>query len=656
MNLQPRGNYEPEMKQGVDHDGNAFEVKPICALSTFLMFWKKNYPHLRLKKPAEDVCTYCYQFHHKFRYIRHRVAERNKAAAFCGEDDDDDDITSPHNSSIQCYYIDSDTKSKTNVGNDTIIPDEVRPVNYSVPAMVDEIDAIVGVREDLIVHAALHVNEAAGQRSHARDACVRAQEDKAANKTFSESVHSFVIDYGQNAAVPHLGSNQAGDAYYMSPLKIFNLGIVDCSVLGGDLHIYPYHEGLGKKGGNNVASTIMDCLQSLGMLRENEIGKELNIIMDNCGGQNKNNHVLRLANLLVEAGYFRQVNFIFYVVGHTKNICDRWFNTLKKIYRRENIYTFDQLCASWTAANNKIKLHEVTDTFFKRYYEFENLFYKTIDDGECSPGHVFTVDESRPTTMIIHRNRLGTYKEHEQDMKINNGKIKDEDRISLLRSRSLLKTIPFPGIAAIKQIELFKKWRKVVPPGDWKDICPEPSVATMAKFKLERQAKGRMKYAEKKEQKQEEEGKEEFSSPKQKKKTSSKKKTPPKTTPKTKRHTKQKLSGAFTARQQQHQQQQHQQQQSQALAAPAVAPVAVPAVAPVEQQLPNALLYQQQQQILQQMGILQQQLHWYQQQDPALFTPQHLQHRQQLQQQLQRYQQQLQQQHNQYFLNNNSSV
>jgi len=150
MNLQPRGNYEPEMKQGVDHDSNAFEVKPICALSTFLMFWKKNYPHLRLKKPAEDVCTYCYQFHHKFRYIRRCEAEQNKAAAYCGEDDDDDDITSPHNNSIQCYYIDSNTKSKTNISNDTVIPEEIRPVNYSVPA-------IVGVREDLIVHAALHV-------------------------------------------------------------------------------------------------------------------------------------------------------------------------------------------------------------------------------------------------------------------------------------------------------------------------------------------------------------------------------------------------------------------------------------------------------------------------------------------------------------------
>jgi hypothetical protein len=97
----------------------------------------------------------------------------------------------------------------------------------------------------------------------------------------------------------------------------------------------------------------------------------------------------------------------------------------------------------------------VIDTFFKKYYEFENIFYKTIEGGECSPGHIFTVDESRPTTMIIHRNCLGTYKKHQQDMKIKNGTVNDtvndEDRVRLLCSGSLLRTIPFPGIAAIKK-------------------------------------------------------------------------------------------------------------------------------------------------------------------------------------------------------------
>jgi hypothetical protein len=44
--------------------------------------------------------------------------------------------------------------------------------------------------------------------------------------------------------------------------------------------------------------------------------------MDNCGGQNKNKFVLSLATLYVELDYYKQVNIIFLVAGHTKNAAD----------------------------------------------------------------------------------------------------------------------------------------------------------------------------------------------------------------------------------------------------------------------------------------------------------------------------------------------
>ena len=56
--------------------------------------------------------------------------------------------------------------------------------------------------------------------------------------------------------------------------------------------------------------------------------------------------VLRLALYLVEAELFEKVSFVFYIVGHTKNTCDRWFNTLKKQYRQSNIYTYNALLSS----------------------------------------------------------------------------------------------------------------------------------------------------------------------------------------------------------------------------------------------------------------------------------------------------------------------
>jgi hypothetical protein len=44
--------------------------------------------------------------------------------------------------------------------------------------------------------------------------------------------------------------------------------------------------------------------------------------MDNCGGQNKNKYVLRLATLFVELEYYQRVNIIFLVAGHIQNAAD----------------------------------------------------------------------------------------------------------------------------------------------------------------------------------------------------------------------------------------------------------------------------------------------------------------------------------------------
>ena len=55
-----------------------------------------------------------------------------------------------------------------------------------------------------------------------------------------------------------------------------------------------------------MASLFMMYLKDKGWLNDDGTGLELTIIMDNCGGQNKNNAVIRLALYLVEAGYLKK--------------------------------------------------------------------------------------------------------------------------------------------------------------------------------------------------------------------------------------------------------------------------------------------------------------------------------------------------------------
>ncbi len=78
-----------------------------------------------------------------------------------------------------------------------------------------------------------------------------------------------------------------------------------------------------------MASLIIKTLQKLNRLCKDSVDGELNIIFNNCSGQNKNNTVLKLPAWLMAIGYFKEIHFICLVVGHMKNAADRLFYLLK---------------------------------------------------------------------------------------------------------------------------------------------------------------------------------------------------------------------------------------------------------------------------------------------------------------------------------------
>jgi hypothetical protein len=96
---------------------------------------------------------------------------------------------------------------------------------------------------------------------------------------------------------------------------------------------------MAKKGSNNVASMLMHNLHGHNFLMKGNAGKRITITMDNCDGHNKNIPVLRLATYLVEMNFFIEVEFVFYVRGHTKNACDRMFNQMKLRFDKQDIFT-----------------------------------------------------------------------------------------------------------------------------------------------------------------------------------------------------------------------------------------------------------------------------------------------------------------------------
>ena len=204
----------------------------------------------------------------------------------------------------------------------------------------------------------------------------------------------FVVDYGQNMELPLFNEQQAGATYYLSPMTVNNLGVVNHAHVYPDgkvserMHCHVYTDAVGKKGANNAASLIMKTLRDLNLLRSDEQGGELNIVFDNCTGQNKNNTVLRLVAWLAQMGHFNEINFIFLIVGHTKNVADRLFNSLKTLYRKKNLYTFDQLVEALSSSRT-IAIHPSRSEDFLDYGKLFDFIYKKLT-GQVKQNHIFT--------------------------------------------------------------------------------------------------------------------------------------------------------------------------------------------------------------------------------------------------------------------------
>ena len=66
--------------------------------------------------------------------------------------------------------------------------------------------------------------------------------------------------------------------------------------------------------------------------------------MDICLGQNKNTYIiLCVPPYITMTGTFQWVKLLFLVAGHTKNTGTRLFNSLKKDYQINNVFSFAEL-------------------------------------------------------------------------------------------------------------------------------------------------------------------------------------------------------------------------------------------------------------------------------------------------------------------------
>jgi hypothetical protein len=73
-----------------------------------------------------------------------------------------------------------------------------------------------------------------------------------------------------------------------------------------------FTEGKAKKGGNSVASMLWKLSDLKGLLKGTP-ADEINLVFDNCAGQNNNGMVYRMLFFMVKLGVCRTARAIFLV-------------------------------------------------------------------------------------------------------------------------------------------------------------------------------------------------------------------------------------------------------------------------------------------------------------------------------------------------------
>jgi hypothetical protein len=132
----------------------------------------------------------------------------------------------------------------------------------------------------------------------------------------------------------------------------------------------------------------MKTLQKLNLLREDSVGGVLNINFDNCSSQNKNNTVLKLPAWLMAMEYFKEVHFVFLMVGHTKNAADRLFNLLKQEYQKQNLFMFDELVQTLDKLL-LLTIHPTVAEDFLNYSKLLDSLYRLLT-GNIKTNHIFS--------------------------------------------------------------------------------------------------------------------------------------------------------------------------------------------------------------------------------------------------------------------------
>ena len=94
--------------------------------------------------------------------------------------------------------------------------------------------------------------------------------------------------------------------------------------------------------------------------------------------------------MIKEGWLFGTATLHFYINFHTKNDCDRSFNSIKVLYRKQNVFTFEKFYETLNTSKNV----EVLQMFHENLFRLESLLddtYNRLDPKSVNTNHVLQV-------------------------------------------------------------------------------------------------------------------------------------------------------------------------------------------------------------------------------------------------------------------------
>jgi hypothetical protein len=170
----------------------------------------------------------------------------------------------------------------------------------------------------------------------------------------------------------------------------------------------------------------------------------------------------------VELGFFETVSMIFLVVGHTKNVCDRRFNNLKRLYHKSQVFTLEQATAVLNTSKHVTVWPVDVENDWKNYEAFLTKPYKKLRNAKLAiaVNHIFTATtDAADGNKLKFFTRISNLEEHTEV----HGDIQRATFATAAQRKELLtdmqpETIVYKGLPGYKQVLMHKNYIGFVPP------------------------------------------------------------------------------------------------------------------------------------------------------------------------------------------------